>query len=152
MEDSQGITSCESYYSLWIISAPSYRVVNVRLRAELLLGMLTVVFTICSPKWNKLWAWAAWNTAQVFGLLTEWVLFGRKPMEIFLFSWMSVLPSPRSICRKSSLQKWKWLQWNSLPRGGLQLGKWPNCTRLFSILLSTEVSLKILYIPKEARP
>lgn len=62
MEDSQCITSCESYYSLWIISTPFCRMLNVRLSAELLLGMLTVVFTICSPKWNKLWAWAAWNT------------------------------------------------------------------------------------------
>lgn len=62
MEDSQCITSCESYYSLWIISTPFWRMVNVRLSAELLLRMPTVVFTICSPKWNELRAWAAWNT------------------------------------------------------------------------------------------
>lgn len=93
MEDSQCITSCESYYSPWIISTPFCRMVNVRFSAEVLLGILTVVFTICSPKWNKLWAWAAWNTAKVFGLLTEWVLFRRKPMQIFLHTWLSVLPS-----------------------------------------------------------
>lgn len=148
MEGSQFITSYESYYSIWIISTPSCRTVNVRLRAELLLGMLTVVFIICSPKRNKLWAWAAWNLVPRYMGCS---LNKRSLEEAFLYIWMSVLPSTRYICRKSSLQKRKWLLCNSLPCGGLQPVIWLDCRRLPNVLLSVAVSLQFLAIPKEVR-
>lgn len=97
MEDSQCITSCESYYSPWIISTPFCRMVNVRLSAELLLGMLTLVFPICSPKWNKLWAWAAWNTTpRCMGCTLNEFSLGESSWKAFCAHGSLSSPAPGS--------------------------------------------------------